>query len=123
MLRMYLLSVWFNLADEALEEDIYDSYAQWEKIIERSMSKVRSKVEHVFRIEKGLFGFRKVRYRGIKKNLAKLNMRESERECGELPVGGLPMLEKRVTERGGVSPVLGRGQEGAYIRAGSGIIG
>jgi IS5 family transposase len=27
MLRMYLLPVWFNLADEAVEEPIYDSYA------------------------------------------------------------------------------------------------
>jgi IS5 family transposase len=27
MLRMYLLQVWFNLADEAAEEQIYDSYA------------------------------------------------------------------------------------------------
>ncbi|MDR2795482.1 MAG: transposase, partial [Spirochaetaceae bacterium] len=27
MLRMYLLRIWFNLADEALEEHIYDSYA------------------------------------------------------------------------------------------------
>ena len=27
MLRMYLLQVWFSLADEAVEEQIYDSYA------------------------------------------------------------------------------------------------
>jgi IS5 family transposase len=27
MLRMYLLQIWFTLADEALEEPIYDSYA------------------------------------------------------------------------------------------------
>jgi IS5 family transposase len=27
MLRMYLPRVWFNLADEAVEEQIYDSYA------------------------------------------------------------------------------------------------
>jgi IS5 family transposase len=27
MLRMYLLQIWFNLADEALEEHLYDSYA------------------------------------------------------------------------------------------------
>jgi IS5 family transposase len=26
MLSMYLLQIWFNLADEALEEHIYDSY-------------------------------------------------------------------------------------------------
>jgi IS5 family transposase len=27
MLRMYFLSIWYNLADEAPEEAIYDSYA------------------------------------------------------------------------------------------------
>ena len=27
MLRMYLLQVWFNLGDEAVEDAIYDSYA------------------------------------------------------------------------------------------------
>ncbi|MDR1230275.1 MAG: transposase, partial [Spirochaetaceae bacterium] len=27
MLRMYFLSIWYNLADEAVEEAIYDSYA------------------------------------------------------------------------------------------------
>jgi len=31
-------------------------------------SKVRAKVEHVFRILKRVFGFDKVRYRGIAKN-------------------------------------------------------
>ena len=30
--------------------------------------KVRAKVEHVFRVLKGQFGYRKVRYRGIAKN-------------------------------------------------------
>ena len=27
MLRMYLLQIWFNLADEGVEEEIWDSYA------------------------------------------------------------------------------------------------
>jgi IS5 family transposase len=52
----------------------YIEQPQWDRIIEHSMSKVRSKVEHMFRIAKGLFRFRKVRYRGIKKNRAKLYM-------------------------------------------------
>ena len=43
MLRMYLLRIWFNLS-------------------------VRCKVEHVFRIIKCQFGYKKVRYRGLKKN-------------------------------------------------------
>lgn len=34
----------------------------------RTKSKVRAKVEHPFRVVKGLFGFVKVRYRGLKKN-------------------------------------------------------
>ena len=27
MLRMYMLQIWFNLSDEAVEDSIYDSYA------------------------------------------------------------------------------------------------
>ena len=34
----------------------------------RLKSKVRSRVEHVFGTIKGVFGFRKVRYRGLFKN-------------------------------------------------------
>ena len=37
-------------------------------------SSVRSYVEHVFGILKGRFGFTKVRYRGIAKNLNRLNV-------------------------------------------------
>jgi len=40
----------------------------------RRKSSVRSYVEHAFGIIKGQFGFRKVRYRGIAKNLDKLNV-------------------------------------------------
>jgi len=40
----------------------------------RRKSAVRSYVEHAFGIIKGQFGFRKVRYRGIAKNLNKLNV-------------------------------------------------
>jgi IS5 family transposase len=45
---------------------------QWEKYIERQKSSVRGKVEHVFRILKVTFGYRKAVYRGIKKNLNRL---------------------------------------------------
>jgi transposase, IS5 family len=38
----------------------------------RRFGKVRAKVEHVFRIVKCQFGYRKVRYRGIRKNGAQL---------------------------------------------------
>jgi IS5 family transposase len=40
----------------------------------RRRSAVRSYVEHAFGIIKGRFGFTKVRYRGIAKNLNRLNM-------------------------------------------------
>lgn len=41
---------------------------------EREKSSVRAKVEHVFGVVKGLFHFRKTRYRGLRKQAAKLNM-------------------------------------------------
>jgi IS5 family transposase len=41
---------------------------------ERQKSSVRSKVEHVFGIVKRQFGYRKTRYRGLRKQTAKLNI-------------------------------------------------
>ena len=41
---------------------------------EHEKSSVRAKVEHVFGVVKGQFGFRKTRYRGLRKQTAKLNM-------------------------------------------------
>ena len=38
----------------------------------RRFGKVRAKVEHVFRVVKCQFGYRKVRYRGIVKNAAQV---------------------------------------------------
>ena len=45
---------------------------QWASKIESRKSSVRSKIEHVFRIVKRQFGFTKVVYRGIEKNLNRL---------------------------------------------------
>jgi IS5 family transposase len=45
-----------------------------ERKIERIKSSVRSKVEHPFRIVKVLFGYRKVVYRGLFKNLNRLHV-------------------------------------------------
>lgn len=42
---------------------------------EREKSSVRAKVEHVFAVVKGLFRYRKTRYRGLTKQVAALNMR------------------------------------------------
>jgi IS5 family transposase len=43
------------------------------KELERLQAQVRAKVEHVFHVVKNLFGFRKVRYRGLAKNTAQLH--------------------------------------------------
>ena len=47
---------------------ISDKAIDWTRYIESRKSSVRSKVEHIFRIIKCQFGYRKVRYRGLKKN-------------------------------------------------------
>jgi IS5 family transposase len=44
------------------------------KKAERKKSSVRAKVEHIFGVVKNLFGYRKTRYRGIRKQAAKLHM-------------------------------------------------
>jgi len=44
------------------------------KRAERGKSSIRAKVEHVFGVVKGLFAYRKTRYRGLHKQTAKLNM-------------------------------------------------
>lgn len=41
---------------------------------EREKSSIRAKVEHVFGVVKGLFGYRKTRYKGRRKQVAKLYM-------------------------------------------------
>jgi IS5 family transposase len=41
---------------------------------EHEKSSVRAKVEHVFGVVKGLLRYRKTRYRGLRKQIAKLNM-------------------------------------------------
>jgi IS5 family transposase len=52
----------------------YIAQPAWDKHIEYMKSKVRCKVEHVFAVIKKKFGYRKVVYRGLKKNLARLYM-------------------------------------------------
>ena len=46
----------------------------WDKFIEHQKSSVRCKVEHAFLIVKRDFGYRKVVYKGIKKNLNRFHM-------------------------------------------------
>ena len=45
-----------------------------EKAKNRNKSRVRAKVEHVFGVMKNIFGFRKTRYRGMAKNLHRLEV-------------------------------------------------
>jgi IS5 family transposase len=45
-----------------------------EKAKNRNKSRVRAKVEHVFGVIKNIFGFRKTRYRGLAKNLHRLQV-------------------------------------------------
>ena len=51
-----------------------DRIDETERRKNRSKSKIRSRVEHAFWVIKGLFGFRKVRYRGLAKNLHRLQV-------------------------------------------------
>ena len=46
----------------------------WDKEIEHQKSSVRSKVEHVFLIVKRYFGYKKVVYKGIAKNMNRFNV-------------------------------------------------
>jgi IS5 family transposase len=52
----------------------YIGQPDWDGHIEYMQSKVRCKVEHVFAVVKGKFGYRKAVYRGLKKNLTRLYM-------------------------------------------------
>jgi IS5 family transposase len=45
---------------------------QWQRARNHLFGKVRAKVEHVFRVLKCQFGYRKVRYRGLVKNSAQV---------------------------------------------------
>jgi IS5 family transposase len=58
----------------------------------RTKSKVRAKVEHVFRILKRVFGFEKVRYRGLEKNHNRL--------CACFALGNLYMHRERLAHLG-----------------------
>jgi len=61
-----------NRRPGALRKDPMNISNQCERHIESRKSSVRSKVEHVFRIVKIQFGFGKVVYRGLAKNLNRL---------------------------------------------------
>jgi IS5 family transposase len=51
---------------------VSDNAIDWERYIENRKSSTRCKVEHLFHIIKNLFGYSKVVYRGLSKNLNRL---------------------------------------------------
>ena len=62
---------WPDAYDQAMTvQDVRDGAGcgDLERIVNRIKSKVRSRVEHVFAVVKRLWGFSKVRYRGLRKN-------------------------------------------------------
>jgi IS5 family transposase len=61
-----------NRRPGVMRKDVTNISNQFDRKIESRKSSVRSKVEHVFRIVKIQFGFSKVVYRGIEKNLNRL---------------------------------------------------
>jgi IS5 family transposase len=61
-----------NVRPGAMRKDAKNLSKEMDRKIESRKSSVRSKVEHVFRIVKIQFGFKKVTYRGIEKNLNRL---------------------------------------------------
>jgi IS5 family transposase len=63
-----------KLMKNAMEHLDYIAEPDWEGKIEYLKSKVRCKVEHIFAIVKGLFGYRKAVYKGLMKNTARLYM-------------------------------------------------
>lgn len=64
-----------NLKIKNFKKNFNDSLAwQIEHEYERSKSSVRCKVEYVFHVVKDIFGWRKVRYKGIAKNHAHANL-------------------------------------------------
>ena len=69
MLRIYLCQTWYNLSDDGMEDTIYDSES-----VRRQLSGRRAIGEHPFHVIKNIFGYTKVRYRGIKKNSLRLNI-------------------------------------------------
>lgn len=51
-----------------------DPFGQLQEEVERLTTQLRARSEHAFRVVKRQFGYAKVRYRGLAKNTAQLNM-------------------------------------------------
>ena len=57
-----------NTEDLAVRENRLALLTALERLLNRAKSRVRARVEHVFAVVKRLWGFDKVRYRGLAKN-------------------------------------------------------
>ncbi|KJK26042.1 hypothetical protein UB46_01820 [Burkholderiaceae bacterium 16] len=55
-------------SNAASQRDVKSFWRRWQRGKNRNKSKIRARVEHVFAVVKRLWGFTKVRYRGLKKN-------------------------------------------------------
>ena len=77
---------------------VSDNAIDWERRIENRKSSTRCKVEHVFKIIKDTFRFRKVRYKGLAKNYHKLNVLFA---CANL------LMVKRAEIKGRTMPSVG----------------
>jgi IS5 family transposase len=88
MLRIHFMQHRFNLCDPGMEAALYDSESMrrvagielakdavgqtpW-RLINRARSTGRARCEHAFQVIKHLWGFTKVRCRGLAKNTARL---------------------------------------------------
>jgi IS5 family transposase len=58
--------------DQAYWSEASPHLSQYQRFINRRRSAARARVEHVFHVVKRLWGFSKVRYRGLAKNTARL---------------------------------------------------
>lgn len=63
-----------NKRPSSLKTKVKKRGKDWDRMIERRKSAIRSKVEHVFLIMKREFGYAKVAYRGLAKNLNRIYM-------------------------------------------------
>ncbi|THF56228.1 transposase [Pseudothauera rhizosphaerae] len=62
MLRVWCLQQWFALSDPGMGKAFFNRVA----------AKVRSRIEHPFRVLKRQFGYIKVRYHGLAKNSSQI---------------------------------------------------
>jgi IS5 family transposase len=84
--------VWGDGGYQGQTKAIREAAPQAQDMTCRRTSRVRAKVEHAFRILKRIFGFDKVKYRGIKKNHNRL--------CTNFALVNLYLHRKRLVQLG-----------------------